>query len=497
MSDRLRTRVPAVLGVVAVAEFMLVLDVSIVNVALPALGHELSLGAGTLEWAVTGYALTFGGFLLLGGRAADVFGARRVFLAALGGFTVASLACGLAGDGLSLIAGRLAQGTCAGLLSPATLSLLTSTYRAPAERNHALSVWTAVAIGGGAVGALVGGALTDVVSWRAIFFVNVPIAGGVILAARSCLPAPPAARRRGTLDVRGAVASTGAVCALVCALSRAPVAGWGWPEVPAELSLAVVLGGVFVAVERSATAPLLPSAVFRSRLLRLGNLLSFLSFVPVLPTWFLLTLYLQDERHLTALEAGLVFAPLSAAVIVGSQVGFWLIGHRDTRLPLLAGGLAAAGGLAWLGRSSGHTALAAVIAPTALSMMGGGLMLAPITAAATTGVPARLGGLASGLLNTTRQLGGAVGLAVLGGLATAGAPAAAGGPAGTGPGGLGPGFGVALSAGAAIALLTGVAGAALMPARLGEGDRQESSSRRREHLHPPQKGESHERLHPA
>jgi EmrB/QacA subfamily drug resistance transporter len=455
-----RAAVPGagLLALLAVAEFMLTLDLSIVNVALPSIGSDLGLGRSQLEWVVNGYAVTFGGFLLLGGRAADLLGGRRVFLAALGAFVLASLACALAGGAGPLVAARVAQGVSAGVLSPATLSLLTRTYAAPRERNRALSIWTAVAIAGGAAGALLGGALVAVGSWRLVFFVNVPV--GAVLAARAAarLPRVAADGAPRSLDLPGAVTVTGGLLALVWALTRAQDAGWGSAPALRGLVCAAVLLGAFAVVEsRLAPAPLVPFSAFRSRLLSAGNALSLLSFVPVLPTWFLLTLYLQAVRGYTPLQTGLMFVPVSLAVVGGSQVSFRLIARVSARRLFAGGAALAAAGMAWLAQLSPGASLGwSVIVPAAVVMAGGGLMFAPVTVAATSGAAPGQDGLASGLLNTSRQIGGALGLALLATVETTPSGAA--------------GYAATFRLGAAIFLATAVAGALLLPARLATRD---------------------------
>jgi EmrB/QacA subfamily drug resistance transporter len=454
-----------ILALLAVAEFMLTLDLSIVNVALPAIRGDLGFSQSSLQWVVNGYALTFAGFLLLGGRAADLFGGRRVFVGALSVFSVASLACGLATDEAALVAARVVQGMSAGVLAPATLSLLTATYRQPDTRNRALAIWTAVAIGGGAVGGLLGGALTSALSWRWIFFVNVPVGASLLALAVSRLPRTDADSAPRELDVAGAITVTGGLTALVWGLIRSDEAGWGSGEVVSAFALAAALLGTFVVLEtRLARAPLVPFSVFRSRLLSAGNLLSFLSFVPVMATWFFLTLYLQGVRGYTPIEAGLLFLPMSLAVVGGSHVSFRVISRLDARPLFLAGGLIAAAGLAWLGRLAAGTDPLWVLLPASVAMAGGGLMFAPITVAATSPVAPEQGGLASGLLNTSRQIGGALGLAVLGTIAAAhtGAHAAEGQAAA-----LSAGYATALLVGAAIFVVTALIGAVALPARLG------------------------------
>jgi EmrB/QacA subfamily drug resistance transporter len=439
---------------------MLVLDLSVVNVALPAIRASLGLTPGMLEWVVNGYALAFGGFLLLGGRAADLFGGRRVFLAALSAFTLASLACGLSGGAVVLVTARVVEGLSAGVLSPATLSILTAVFTAPRARNRALSVWTAVAIGGGAVGAVAGGLLTGLLSWRWIFFINVPVGMVLLAAAALCLPRASSAGH-GRLDFPGAVTVTGGLVAIAWALIRAQAAGWQSVQVAGALVTAAVLLGVFAAVEtRVARAPLVPFAVFRSRLVSVGNALSFLSFAPVMAAWFFLTLYLQEVRGYSPVRTGLIFLPVSLAVAAGTQASFKVITRADARLLFLGGGAAAAAGMAWLAQLIPQGGLLwAVIVPACLTTAGGGLMFAPVTTAATSGRLPGQGGLASGLFNTSRQVGGALGLAILATIAAAhhGASHAA----------LTAGFCAAFAAGAGIFAATAITGALILPGRIG------------------------------
>jgi EmrB/QacA subfamily drug resistance transporter len=460
-------RIPhlGLLVVMAVAEFMLTLDLSIVNVALPAIRADLGFSSSSLQWVVNGYALTFAGFLLLGGRATDLFGGRRVFLGALGAFVAASLACGLAANDGTLVGARVIQGISAGILAPATLSILTTTYQEPEARRRALAVWTAVAIGGGAVGGLLGGLLTDALSWRWVFFVNVPV--GALLLAVALRRVPPTRRSSASaqLDLGGAIAVTGGLTALVWALIRSDAAGWGSGEVMLAFVLAAALLGAFVIHEtRTARAPLVPFSVFRSRPLAAGNLLSFLSFAPVMATWFFLTLYLQAVRGYAPIETGLLFLPLSLAVIGGSQLGFRLLARTDARVLFPVGGLIAAGGLAWLGQLGATTDLLWVILPASAAMLGGGLMFAPIMVAATSGVAPEMSGLASGLLNTTRQIGGALGLALLGTIAAA---QTGGGSGAAQAAAVSSGFAVALEVGAVIYVATAIVGALVLPTGLG------------------------------
>lgn len=464
----------------AVAEFMLTVDLSIINVAVPAIRADLDFSPSGLEWVVNGYALTFGGLLLLGGRAADVLGARRVFVAALSVFTLASLSCGLAASPTMLVAARLGQGAGAGMLSPTTLSILTAAYPQGEQRNRALSIWTGVAIGGGAIGAVLGGVLVSALSWRWIFFVNVPIGTALIGAAFAWLPVPRRAGARSRLDVAGAVLVTLGLTALVWASGQAQATGWTSGRTVAGLLLAAALLAGFAVQETRVSSPLVPFEAFRSRMLTTGNLLSFLSFFPVLSIWYFLTLYLQADRGFSALQAGLIFLPLTASVALGSQLSFRLVGRTDPRPLFAAGGMLAATGALWLGRLTPAGGLTAtVIVPAVLVMLGGGLMYAPVTVAATSGVPGERSGLASGLLNTTRQIGGALGLAALATVAAAATdrpvvPSTAG-------------YSAAFDAGAATFFVTAVLGALLLPRRFigSPSDPSTTRSHKGEHAHTP------------
>jgi EmrB/QacA subfamily drug resistance transporter len=442
------------LALLAVAEFMLTLDLSIVNVALPSMRRDLGFSQSALQWVVNGYALTFAGFLLLGGRASDIFDGRRVFLGSLGMFSIASLACGIAWSGPVLVGARVVQGLAAGLLAPTTLSILTRTYESSDARNRALAIWSGVAIGGGAAGGVIGGLLTSTLSWRWVFVLNVPVGACLITFAARRLPRMPGTRNP-DLDVAGAITITGSLVALMWALVRSSDVGWGATEIRAALVIAAALLGAFVLIElRIAKAPLVPFSIFRTRSIWAGNLLSFLSFLPVMGVWFFLTLYLQVSRHYTPMQTGVLFLPLSAAVVAGSQVSFRLIRGVDGRMLLAGGGLTAAAGLTWLSQMSASTGVLLVIAPATLAMAGGGLMFAPITSAATS-ASAQQAGLASGLLNTTRQIGGAFGLGLL--------TAIAAGGAGHGPQ-LSTGYASAFKVGALVFAATTVLGAIVLPA---------------------------------
>jgi EmrB/QacA subfamily drug resistance transporter len=455
----------SVLATVAVAEFMLVLDVSIVNVALPTIRGDLGFSETGLQWVVNAYAVTFGGFLLLGGRAADLYGGKRVFTGTLGLFTLASLACGLAPGGAFLIGARAVQGFAASLLSPATLSILTGTF-AGDERKRAIAIWSGVAIGGGAVGAILGGLLTELLSWRWIFFVNVPVGAILLVVGLHSLPASTK-RGRPRLDLPGAVTVTVSLLALVLAFVRSSVVGWSSWQTLLPLLAGVALVAVFLVIEwRLASEPLVPLSIFRSRPVAVGNLLMFSSFMAVVATWFFLTLYLQIVRHYSPLDAGLFFLPLSLVVIAASQIGFKLTGRLSGRVVTGVGGLLAGVGLLWLGRIGVNSSLLAVAAPALISMTGSGLMYAPITLASTAEIAPELVGLASGLLNATRQLGGAFGLAVLTTVAIWKTHAASGNHTAA----LTAGYRDAFDGGALFFLLAAILGLLLLPALRGDAN---------------------------
>jgi EmrB/QacA subfamily drug resistance transporter len=402
------------LPAMAAAEFMLVLDVSIVNVALPSVRADLGFSESGLQWVVNAYAVTFGSFLLLGGRAADMVGGRRVFLTSLAAFTLASLACALAPGPRFLVGARALQGLSAGVLSPATLSILITTYVEESTRRRALAVWTAVAIGGGAVGGVVGGVLAEELSWRWIFLVNVPVGVAVIAAAAPMLPPSRVRVAWRRLDLAGALTVTLGLSALIWALNGSTRYGWGsWPVAVALLVAGAMFAAFLIAEASPRRARLVPLSIFRSRAIAAGNVLSFLSFLPVVATWFMLSLYLQSVRGYSPLETGVAFLPLSLAVVVASQVGFRLSGRLSGRGLYAVGALVAAAGLGLLGGLSASMPLGYVLSAAVLAMLGGGIMFAPVMIVGTAHDAADQAGLASGLLNTSRQVGGALGLALL------------------------------------------------------------------------------------
>jgi EmrB/QacA subfamily drug resistance transporter len=418
------TRGPSwlLLAVVCVGQFMVVLDLSIVNVALPAMQRDLHFSTTALQWVVNAYALTFGGFLLLGGRAADLFGRRKIFILGLAMFSGASLICALAPNKGLLIGARAIQGLGAAVLSPATLTILTTTFRKPAERARALGIWSAMAAIGGASGALFGGILTDLLSWRWIFYINIPIGLLTIVAARAALVDTKAEGHRPALDVLGAFTVTGGLVALVYAIAGTDAHAWGSTDTLIPLAVAVILLVAFIVVEaRVASTPLVPFRLFRSREVTGANLAMLLVGGAIFAMWLFLSLYMQDVLHFTPLITGVGFLPQTAAIAVGAQVAARLVPRFGPR-PLLLVGISLSTGRSGLvvvhHRSTGNYA-ADVLGGSVLATLGMGLSFTPLAFAATAGVAREEAGLASGMLNTSRQVGGSVALAALATLAAA------------------------------------------------------------------------------
>jgi EmrB/QacA subfamily drug resistance transporter len=419
MSTSSRVRWVA-LAVVCTGSLMNVLDTTIVGVALPAIRHDLGFSQASLAWVVNAYLLAYGGFLLLGGRLGDLFGHRRLFTAGIAVFTLASLACGLAGGQQMLLAARAVQGLGGAVASAAALSLLVSLFPEPAGRAKAMGVFGFVSAGGGSIGVLAGGILTGLASWHWIFLVNVPIGAAVWAASLRVLPPASARHGAGRLDVPGAVLVTGAVLAGVYGITSAGQAGWASSRTIAALAAAVVLAAGFAAAESRAASPLVPLVLLRVRNLLAASVTGVLWTAGMFAMFFLTTLYLQLVLGYSPLRAGLAFLPnnlLMAAVSMG--VSARLIARFGTRLPL-AGGLAlAAAGLALLGHApTGGHFTTDVLPGMILLGTGAGIALPPLLLAATGAVAPADAGLASGIANTSIMLGGALGLAVLASIAT-------------------------------------------------------------------------------
>jgi EmrB/QacA subfamily drug resistance transporter len=414
-TGRARSSDGVILVVVCLAQFMVVLDVSIVNVALPAIQRSLHFRAVDLQWVVTAYSLTFGGLLLLGGRLADLFGRRRIFLVGLGLFTAASLLGGFATDQATLIAARSLQGVGAAILSPATLTILTVTFTDQRARARAFGIWSAVAAGGGAAGALFGGVLTQYLSWRWILFVNVPIGIALFAVARLRLHESTADGPRRRLDVAGAVTITGSLFLLVYAISHTDVVPWGATSTLVVLAASAVLLVAFVAVEaKAASHPLVPLRIFRVRSVAGANLVMFCFGVGMFAMWFFLSLYLQQVLGYGPVVTGLTFLPQTVAIAAGATLSGRLAPRLGPRNVLMAGALLGSGGLFWLSFiQAGDTYWSGACGGGILATFGMGLAFTPIALLATGGVPHQDAGLASGLVNCSRQIGASVGLAAL------------------------------------------------------------------------------------
>ena len=402
------------LGLLCVAQFVVVLDASIVNVALPTIGRELTFSQENLPWVVNAYVLTFGGFLLLGGRLADLLGRRRVFVGGLLLFAAASLVGGFANSEGALIAARAVQGLGAAILSPAALSIVTTTFRDGSERNKALGVWGAVAGSGGAAGVLLGGVLTEYVGWEWVLWVNVPIGIAAAVMAFSLIIESRSESATRHFDVAGAFSVTAALSIFVYALVEAPEAGWGSTQTVGLLALAAALLATFIAVELRSASPIVPFRIFRLRTLTGANVVGVLTGASLFSMFFFISLYMQNVLGYSAIKAGVSYLPLAVAIILSAGIASQLVTRVGFK-PVLAVGMGLiAAGLAWFSQiSPDGTFLADILGPSLLAAVGLGLAFVPQTIAAVSGVGEHEAGLASGLINTSQQVGGALGLAVL------------------------------------------------------------------------------------
>src|SRR5712691_6956335 len=401
------------------AQFLVVLDATIVNVALPSIQRALHFTEQNLQWVASGYALTFAGFLLLGGRAADRLGRRRIFTAGVLLFIAASLTGGLATSSGMLIGARLVQGLGGAMMSPAALSLLTTSFQGQ-DRARALGIYGSIGGAGGAAGVLFGGLLTSGPGWRWVLFVNVPLGIAIVLAAPRLVSGSRQASRLRDLDVPGALLVTGALLLLVYGLTRAPDVGWGNARTIGELAGAAVLLGIFLINEARTARALLPLRTFRLPGVTSANGAALLQFSAVIPVFFFLTLYLQQVLGYSALRGGLAFLPLAVGVILIAPTASRLVSRFGPAPTLIAGPLVFAGGLAYLSRLPVHGAYLSDILPgLAMIAVGAGLGFVSIINAATGGVPRSNAGVAAGLVNTMQRVGSAVGLAVLTAVATA------------------------------------------------------------------------------
>jgi EmrB/QacA subfamily drug resistance transporter len=402
------------LTLICLGQFMVVLDVSIVNVALPSMRADLGFSANGLQWVVNAYTLVFAGFLLLGGRAADLYGRRRVFVAGLGLFTLASLAGGLAPTPGVLIAARAWQGLGAAVLSPATLTILTTTFTERGARTRALAAWSAVAAAGGAVGNILGGVLTSSLSWRWVLFINIPV-GIVLIAAALVLVTDLRGELGRRLDLIGAATATAGLATLVYGIVESASHGWSSTRTLVATIGGLVLLSIFVLVEARFTAsPMLPMRLFRAAPVSVGNLLMVLVGATSLTVWYFLSLYLQNVLHYSALAAGLAMTPFALTIIVFARTTARIMPKIGARRIIMVGSVATAAGFGWLAQAAADSDyLTAVLVPGILICAGTGLVFTPITAAVTSRVDRNDAGIVSGLVNASRQIGGSLGLAVM------------------------------------------------------------------------------------
>jgi len=405
------------LVVIALAQLMVVLDVAIVNVALPSIQRELHFAATDLEWVVNAYAIAFGGLLLFGGRTGDLFGRRRMFIIGALMFTAGSMAGGLATSSTFLIAARAAQGVGAAILAPTALSLLAATFRQGAQRNRALGVYSAVSAGGGGIGLLMGGVITNYLSWRWIMFVNVPI--GLLLAFAAPRVLIRGEGKPGRLDLPGALTVTAGVSLLVYGLARVATHDWSDNVTRAVLAIAVTLLVTFVALESRGRHPLMPLRIFANRNRSGAYGLSLAIGAALSGMLFLLTLFMQNVLGFSPLQAGFAFLPTALGVVVGAGLTSRVIGRVGPRVPMTTGALLAATGMFWLSAVTVHANyFADVLGPLVVLAIGLGMAFVSTSVTAISGIQPNESGLASALLNVGRQLGGSLGIAIMGTIAT-------------------------------------------------------------------------------
>jgi EmrB/QacA subfamily drug resistance transporter len=407
-----------VLVIACLAQFMVVLDATVVNTALPSVQRGLHFSAANLQWVVNGYTLIFGGFLLLGGRAADLLGRKRLFIAGVIVFAGASLVNGFAQSSGILIAGRALQGLGGALVSPAALAIVTTTFTDGAQRTRALGVWSAIAASGAAVGFLMGGILTDIASWRWVFFVNVPVGLATIALALRYIAESRVDTARRSFDLAGAATVTGGLVVLVYAIVKAQTWGWGSARTLGLGAIAAVLLVAFVFIEQRSEAPLMRLSIFRIRALAVADTALLLVASGMFGMFFFVSLYVQQILGYSPLKAGLAFLPVTAGIMVGAGIAQQLIRRVGVRNVGVAGVSLAAAGMAVLTQVPVHGSYVDDLLVGLLPMsLGMGLAFVPITLLGTGGVKPQDAGLASGLFNTAQQVGGSLGLAILSTLA--------------------------------------------------------------------------------
>ena len=409
-----------VLVLVCLAQFMVVLDATVVNVALPSIQTDLKMSETDLQWVVNSYTLIFGGFLLLGGRAGDLLGRKRLFLAGVVVFTAASLLNGLAQSSQMLILTRGLQGLGAAFVSPAALSIVTTTFAEGADRAKALGVWSAIAAGGGGVGLLLGGVLTDTLSWPWIFFVNIPIGIATFVLSARFVPESTAEMKHRRFDVTGAITVTAGLIALVYAIVRAESAGWTSASTLTIAAVAVALLAAFVVVEGRSRAPLVRLDIFSVPSLRAANIVLLFVAAGLYAMFFFNSLFVQRVLGYSPLEAGLAFMPFTAGIVLGAGIAQQLVARVGLRGPAVVGMLISSGGMALLIMLSSDSTYVSLILPSVIvTSLAMGTAFVPLILIATAGVPPRDAGLASGLFNTSQQIGGALGIAILSTIAAA------------------------------------------------------------------------------
>jgi EmrB/QacA subfamily drug resistance transporter len=402
-----------VLAVVATAFFMTILDVSIVNVALPSIGNDLHFSQANLQWVITAYAISFGGFLLLGGRAADLLGRRMVFIVGVTLFTIASLVCGLAQSEGMLIASRAVQGLGGAIISPAALSIVMTSFEEGPERNKALGVWGALGGSGAAVGVLAGGVLTDYLSWRWIFFVNVPVGALVLLLTPRIVPESRRDTAERHYDALGAVLVSAGLALLVYAISEAPNVGWGTPRTILLIIASVALLVAFLVNERRVRDALMPFHIFRVRTVAGANAVGFLLGSVLFANFFLLTLYVQDVLGYSPLRTGVTFIATAGTAVIAAGAAQALTTRFGAKPIIVIGLTLLTVAMVWYAQIPVHGKFASNLLPEYV-IVGVGIAFAfvPVSIAALAGVAEREAGLASGLINTSQQIGGAIGTAV-------------------------------------------------------------------------------------
>jgi EmrB/QacA subfamily drug resistance transporter len=409
-----------ILLLLCTVQFIDIIDSSIMNVALPSIRADLGFNQQNLQWVLSGYLVTYGGFLLLGGRAADLVGRRRLLVAGTAVFAVCSLAGGLATNAATLVGARVAQGIGAALMAPAGLSILTTTFTEGRDRTRALGLWGAISGVAAATGVFLGGVLSEGPGWRWVLFVNIPVCALIVAAAFRLVPVDPRRARSATFDIPGAVLVSAAMLLLIYALVKAPDEGWATRHTIGELGTAAVLFVAFVIVERRSRNPLFPFAIFRVKGLAAADATQLLAFAGFLSAFFFLTLYMQNVLGYTPIQSGSAYLPVTVGIVLGAGVSTQLMPRIGTRPIIVTGALVAAAGMYLLSRVPVHGSYVSDLLPgLAVMSIGLGAVFVTVTVAANAGVPADKAGLAAGLLNASLQLGSALGLAVFSAIATA------------------------------------------------------------------------------